>query len=285
MSAIATGLLLQIIATGKQMSELMKNRHLIWKLAKNDFKKRYAGSYMGALWALVQPVVTVVLYYFVFEVVFQQRALRLASGIDAPYVLWLTAGLVPWFYFSEAVMQGMYAFLEYNYLVKKVVFEIRVLPVVKVLGASFIHVFFAAVMLILFFAYGQTPYLTLLQLPYYSLCMFVLIVAISYTTSAIVVFFRDLAQIINILMQVGMWATPILWDLGYLQGKWEALRIVFKLNPVYYIVNGYRESLFDGRWFWENIPLTLYFWGVTAVLMLIGLGLFKRLRVHFADVL
>ena len=79
------------------MSELMKNRHLIWKLAKNDFKKRYAGSYMGALWALVQPVVTVVLYYFVFEVVFQQRALRLAIGIDAPYVLWLTAGLVPGF--------------------------------------------------------------------------------------------------------------------------------------------------------------------------------------------
>ena len=267
------------------MSEIWKNRHLIWKLAKNDFKKRYAGSYMGALWALVQPVVTVVLYYFVFEVIFQTRSQRLAGGIEAPYVLWLTAGLVPWFYFSEAVMQGMYAFLEYNYLVKKVVFEIRVLPVVKVLGASFIHVFFAVVMLLLFFIYGQTPTLCLLQLPYYSLCMFVLIVAVSYTTSAIVVFFRDLAQIINILMQIGMWATPILWDLSFLQGKWEALRIVFKLNPVYYIVNGYRESLFEGRWFWENIPLTLYFWGVTAVLLLIGLGLFKRLRVHFADVL
>ena len=137
------------------MSDLWKNRHLVWKLAKNDFKKRYAGSYMGALWALVQPVVTVVLYYFVFEVVFQQRALRLASGIDAPYVLWLTAGLVPWFYFSEAVMQGMYAFLEYNYLVKKVVFEIRVLPVVKVLGASFIHVFFAAVMLMSLVLYQE----------------------------------------------------------------------------------------------------------------------------------
>ncbi|MBR1471537.1 MAG: ABC transporter permease [Lachnospiraceae bacterium] len=262
-----------------------KNRKLIWKLAKNDFKKRYAGSYMGALWALVQPVVTVVLYYFVFEVVFQNRSQMLANGIEAPYVLWLTAGLVPWFYFSEAVMQGMYAFLEYNYLVKKVVFEIRVLPVVKVLGASFIHVFFAAVLLLMYFIYGMKPSLCLLQLPYYSFCMFLLILAISYTTSAIVVFFRDLAQIVNILMQIGMWATPILWDLSFLRGRWEALRIFFQLNPVYYIVNGYRESLFEGRWFWQDLSLTLYFWGVTLILYGIGMTLFKRCKVHFADVL
>ena len=72
---------------------------------------------MGMVWAMVQPVVTVVLYYFVFEVIFQNKATLLASGIEAPYVLWLTAGLVPWFYFSEAIVQGTQALLEYNYLV------------------------------------------------------------------------------------------------------------------------------------------------------------------------
>ena len=77
--------------------ELFQSRRLIWKLAKNDFKKRYAGSYMGFLWALVQPVVTVVMYWVVFDRVFQTRAQMVASGVEVPYVLHLTAGLVPWF--------------------------------------------------------------------------------------------------------------------------------------------------------------------------------------------
>ena len=101
------------------MKKASDRYRIIWTLAKNDFKTRYAGSYLGFIWALVQPLVTVVLYYFVFEVVFDNRSQRLASGIDAPYVLWLTAGLVPWFYFNEMIMQGMQSFLQYHYLVKK----------------------------------------------------------------------------------------------------------------------------------------------------------------------
>lgn len=265
--------------------ELYQNRRLIWKLAKNDFNTRYAGSYMGMVWAMVQPVVTVVLYYFVFEVVFQNKATLLASGIEAPYVLWLTAGLVPWFYFSEAIVQGTQALLEYNYLVKKVVFKISILPIIKIIGATFIHVFFALILILLYFAYGYTPDLYLLQLPYYSLCMFVFVLALSYATCAIVVFFRDLTQIINILIQVGMWATPILWDITMLKGKWEPFRIFFKMNPIYYVVNGYRSALFEKTWFWQDFYSTMYFWIVTAVLFGIGALIFKRLKVHFADVM
>ena len=102
--------------------ELYDNRRLIWRLAKNDFKRRYAGSYMGAVWAMVQPVVTVVMYYIVFQVIMKQKAQMLGDGVEVPYLLFLTAGLVPWFYFSEALTNGMMALLEYEYLVKKVVF-------------------------------------------------------------------------------------------------------------------------------------------------------------------
>ncbi|MBP3468150.1 MAG: ABC transporter permease [Lachnospiraceae bacterium] len=265
--------------------ELYQNRRLIWKLAKNDFNTRYAGSYMGMVWAMVQPVVTVVLYYFVFEVIFQNKATLLASGIEAPYVLWLTAGLVPWFYFSEAIVQGTQALLEYNYLVKKVVFKISILPIIKIIGATFIHVFFALILILLYFAYGYTPDLYLLQIPYFSFCMFIFVLALSYATCAIVVFFRDLTQIINILLQVGMWATPILWDITMLKGQWEPFRIIFKMNPVYYVVNGYRSALFEKTWFWQDFYSTMYFWIVTAVLFGICALIFKRLKIHFADVM
>lgn len=287
-SIIVVALVVYILVYDKLMilpRELYQNRKLIWKLAKNDFKTRYAGSYMGMVWAMIQPIVTVVLYYFVFEVVFQNRSTLLANGIEAPYVMWLTAGLVPWFYFSEAIVQGTQALLEYNYLVKKVVFKISILPIIKIIGATFIHVFFVAVMFIMYFIYGYKPDLYLLQIPYYSLCMFIFVLALSYATCAVVVFFRDLTQIINIFLQVGMWATPILWDISMLQNAWAPFRIIFKINPVYYVVNGYRSALFEKTWFWQDFYSTMYFWIVTAVFFGIGALIFKRLKVHFADVM
>lgn len=262
--------------------EIITNRALIWKLAKNDFKKRYAGSYLGAIWAMVQPVVTVLLYYIVFDKIFQSRSEAMAGDVPIPYVLFLTAGLVPWFYFSEGLNHGTQALTEYSYLVKKVVFNINVLPVIKVVAATFIHVFFAVVLLIIGCIYGYFPTLYTLQLLYYSFCMMMLILALSYTTSAVVVFFKDLSQIIQIVLQIGMWATPILWNVGRLSAT---AQFFIKLNPVCYIVTGYRESICSTAWFWQDWKYTLYFWGFTLVFFIIGRMIFNKLKVHFADVL
>lgn len=262
--------------------EIWTNRALIWKLAKNDFKKRYAGSYLGAIWAMVQPVITVLMYYIVFDKIFQSRSEAMAGDTPIPYVLFLTAGLVPWFYFSEALNHGTQALTEYSYLVKKVVFNISILPVIKVVAATFIHVFFVCVLLIVAAVYGYYPNVYMLQLIYYSFCMFMLTLAFSYTTSAVVVFFKDLSQIIQILLQIGMWATPILWNLGKLG---PTAQTIIKINPVCYIVNGYRNALCTRTWFFEDWQYTLYFWCFVALFFFLGRTIFNKLKVHFADVL
>ena len=249
--------------------ELWQSRHLIWKLAKNDFKKRYSGSYLGVIWAMAQPVVTVVMYFLVFDLVFGSEGPLLTDGTRAPYVLSLTAGLVPWFFFTEALNHGTMALLEYNYLVKKVVFKISVLPIIKVIGATFIHVFFVGVLLILACLYGYYPTVYTLQLIYYSACLFIFVLAICYTTCAVVIFFRDLAQIINIA----------------LQSKFGDGVLLFKINPLVYIVEGYRSAIFEKQWFFEDFFSTMYFWIITALLFALGALVFKRLKVHFADVL
>ncbi len=259
--------------------ELYQSRHLIWKLAKNDFKKRYAGSYMGALWALAQPVVTVVMYYIVFD--------KLMGGAgrgveDVPFVLFLTAGLVPWFYFNEALNNGTNALREYDYLVKKVVFKISILPIIKIIAATFIHVFFVAVLLIVAALYGYHPTIYTTQILYYSVCLFVFVLALCYTTCSIVVFFKDLTQIIGIALQIGIWATPILWNIDSAPEEWV---VILKLNPLVYIVNGYRSAIYERSWFFEDFFSTMYFWIATVVLFGIGVAVFKRLKVHFADVL
>lgn len=263
--------------------ELWQSRELIWKLAKNDFKKRYAGSYLGFVWALVQPVITVLMYWIVFDVVFNARSQMVASGVEVPYVLYLTAGLVPWFYFSEAITNGTNALLEYSYLVKKVVFKISILPIIKLIAATFIHIFFTCVLLIVAACYGYYPSVYTIQLIYYGFCCFVLVLAMSYCTCAIVVFFRDLGQIIAIILQVGMWATPILWDINMITD--ERLMVLFKLNPMVYIVNGFRSSIYEETWFFQHFYSSTYFWIFTVTLFCIGTLIFKKLKIHFADVL
>lgn len=265
--------------------ELYENRRLIWKLARNDFKKRYAGSYLGIIWAMVQPVVTVLMYWFVFENFMGAKAQLLSNGVHIPYVLFLAAGLCPWFYFSEALTNGTTALLEYNYLVKKVVFKISILPIIKIIAATFIHLFFILVLLIVAALYGYFPTIYTIQLVYYSFCMFILVLGMSYTTCAIVVFFRDLSQIIAIALQVGMWATPILWNMSVLSDKPPIWNSIIKLNPLVYIVNGYRSSVCEKEWFFTDFYSTMYFWIFTVVVFGIGALIFKRLKVHFADVL
>lgn len=259
--------------------ELYQSRHLIWKLAKNDFKKRYAGSYLGAVWAMIQPVVTVAMYYVVFDVIMGTGKSMVP---DKPYVLFLTAGLVPWFYFNEALNNGTNALLEYNYLVKKVVFKISILPIIKIIAATFIHVFFAVILLVIAACYGYFPTIYTLQMVYYSFCLFILVLGMCYTTCAVMVFFKDIGQIISILLQIGMWATPILWDIN---GISPTAQMLVKINPLVYIVNGYRSAIFEREWFFEDFYSTMYFWIITVVIFGLGALVFKRLKVHFADVL
>ena len=266
------------------LKELWSSRALIWKLAKNDFKTRYAGSYLGIIWAFIQPVITVLVYWLVFQKGFSAKDELFASGLEVPFVVYLTSGLVPWFYFSESITHSTNALIEYHYLVKKVVFKISILPAVKVVAACFIHGFFIGVLYLIYLLYHFGVHLYNIQLLYYSFCMMALVLAISYTFCSVVIFFRDLSQIVAIGLQIGMWATPIMWSVSNLKGH-PVLLTIFKLNPLYYVVMGYREALFEGRWFFQDWKLTLYFWSVTILLFLLGKTVFNRLRVHFADVL
>lgn len=259
--------------------ELIQNRGLILSLSRNDFKTKYAGSYLGIVWAFIQPVVTILVYWFVFSV-----GLKAGNVSDYPFVLYLVSGIIPWFFFQDALNGGTNALIEYNYLVKKVVFKISILPIVKIISALFVHLFFVAFALVLCACYGYIPGLHTLQIFYYSACTFLLSLGLVYATSAIVIFFRDLTQIISIFLQVGVWLTPIMWDLNMLADYPWAMKL-FKLNPMYYIVSGYRESMLGNVWFWEHWGWTLYFWVVTVILFAVGTVIFKRLKPHFADVL
>ena len=262
-------------------AQIYQSRGMIYKLAKNDFRKKFAGSYLGIVWAFIQPVVTVLVYWFVFQVGF-----RADQGVlPVPFVLYLVAGIVPWFFFQDALNGGTNALIEYSYLVKKVVFNISVLPIVKLISALFVHLFFVCFIALLYCFYGHFPDLYYLQLFYYTGGLFLLTLGLCYATGAVVVFFRDLSQIIGIGLQVGIWLTPIMWIADSMLAEHPVILKILKLNPVYYIVAGYRDAFIYKHWFWERPLWTLYFWAFTVGAFLFGTWVFRRLKVHFADVL
>ena len=264
------------------MKEIVRKRKLIWDLAKADFRKRFVGSYFGMVWMLVQPIVTVLIYFFIFQVGF--KSVPPVPGV--PYVLWLIPGIVPWFFYSEALNCVTGCLQEYSYLVKKVVFQVEILPIIKLISCMLVHAFFAGIMLAVFLCYGRLPMATWIQILYYSFAAAMLALAFGYLTSAINVFFKDMAQIVSICLQFGMWLTPIMYSEQLFLDKGLTMApMILKLNPFYYIAAGYRDSMLTGDWFFMRPTLTVYFWAVTLITMLVGLKVFKRLRPHFSDVL
>ena len=262
----------------KLYNEIIDDRKIIINLTKTDFKAKYSGSYFGVFWAFVQPIVTIAIYTFVFQIGF--KAGNTVSGF--PFLLYLVAGIIPWFFFAEAWMGATNCLTEYNYLVKKVVFKIEALPMVKIMSSMIVHLFFILLAFILFSADGHFPNYTLIQLPYYLICTVFLVAGLAYLSAAISPFFKDIYQIISILTQLGMWTIPIMYDEAIIG---ERIMKILRLNPMYYIVTGYRDCFMHGSWIWDKMSLTFYFWLISSLIFIIGYRMFKKLKIHFADVL
>ena len=257
--------------------DIFHDRRLLANLAWQDFKRRFAGSYFGTLWGFINPLLTIAIYWAVFQFGF-----RTGDVEGVPFVLWFMCGIVAWLFFSEAFTAASNSFLEYSYLVKKVVFNINILPLVKILSCLFVHLFFIGLLAVICCLFGYFPSLYWLQLPYYLLCSVSLLFAVTLAFASVIIFFRDLSQVINILLLIGMWGTPIAWNLSIFDPQYH---FIFKLNPIYYIVEGYRDCFIQGTWFWEKYNQTAYFWILVAVMLFIGAFVYHRLKQSFADVL
>jgi lipopolysaccharide transport system permease protein/teichoic acid transport system permease protein len=258
--------------------KLIVDQHqLILALSKREIASQYIGSLLGIIWTFIQPAVMIFVFWFVFSVGFKTKPLN-----NVPFAVWLTAGMAPWFVFSDIVLKSSGAIVGYTHLIKKSVFPSQILPVVKVLSSMLTHTAFVLLLIILIIFQKVSIGFYSLQFFYYLFCLSVLALGIGWTVAALNVFIRDVGQIVAVIMQVGFWATPIFWDINIMPLK---IQFLLKLNPVYYIVQGYRDSFIYAIPFWHRPGYTLYFWGVTLFCFLVGAVIFRKLKGQFADVL
>ena len=151
------------------ISDHIKYKSQIFKLAKADLIKTYRGSALGWTWAIIKPVVTIFVYWFAFSV-----GLRAGKDVNGyPFFLWLIAGLVPWFYMSDMITAGTQCIRKYSYLVTKMKFPVSVIPTFVSLSNIMINILLLAVVILIFCLFGYVPDIYMLQLPFYILLSFI----------------------------------------------------------------------------------------------------------------
>ena len=259
------------------LADIYEKRYILKELIKRDTKQVYTGSVLGFTWTIIQPVAMTIIFMVVFGMGFKS-----APVDNVPFVVWFLCGLIPWNYFTVCITSNTSVIHQYSFLVKKINFRVSVLPIVKIMSSLLVNVAFVMVLCIILLIYGMEFSLYWFQFIYYLVALMFLLLGLSWFLSAIDVFARDVEQLVGIILQLGFFATPIFWNIEVMK---EPFRTILMYNPMYYIIEGYRNSFIFHIPFWNNIEMGLYYWGVTLFFMILGILVFSRLRPQFADVL
>ncbi len=259
------------------IKRIIHNRYMIRVMAMREIKSRYVGSIIGIFWSVIHPIMMVFIYWFVFSLGFKVRPTN-----NIPFVVWFFCAFVPWSTFNEMLGTTTSSVLNNSTLIKRTLFPSEILPFISLVSSGISHLIMLLILLVMLVFNGIPFSVYNLQFIYYWFIMMFMMLGLGWLFSGINVFLRDTSQLVGVLLQVWFWATPIFWTLGMLP---EKLHFFLKLNPMFYIVEGYRASFLYHRPFWENMELGMYYWAVCLLIFIIGGIAFRKLKPDFADVL
>ncbi len=259
------------------LNTIITQRTILATLVIRDFKSRYLSSYLGLPWAFIRPTVYIFVIWFAFT--FGLRSGSSTTGL--PFAAWLICGMIPWLFISQTMIMACSSITEYGYLIKKTSFPVMMIPIIKILSGMIVHaILLVVVAVMLVFGYNINPSIYWLQIIYYLFVTIILLTGISLTVASINVFVKDMAHIVNIIVTILFWATPIIWPFTMLQGNYKYIAL---LNPFFYITEGYRYTFLEKRWFYEFPEMNLLFWTVTILILILGFFTFNKLRPDFGD--
>ncbi len=259
---------------------LLQYRREILFLAYQKVKTQYLETAFGIAWAVVKPMVFIASFWFFFTV-----GLRGGNAVDGhPYLLYLFAGYMPWFVISELIVSAPNVIIGEKQLVKTIKFPVMALPLINVLSRMFVHI---AVMLLVFVIYvvlGGVSYLPdiyYLNFIYYWFTMVVFFTATTFLLSSLTVIVKDIKPLVNAIMQPLFWITPVLYT-----PSTPMFDLIMRLvNPLYYFIVGYRETLLYEKFFWEDIWYDIYIWIIIIIIFLIGMVFWKKIRPLMSDLI
>ncbi|MBQ2917027.1 MAG: ABC transporter permease [Clostridia bacterium] len=257
---------------------LWKNKKIVLKLGKNDFKNRFASTSLGSMWGFLQPFIFMMMYVVVFQFIFKTTG----EG-NSPYVVWFLPGMAMWMCLNDNIMGASGAIRSYAYLVKKVVFPVDVIPMITITGNSIVSIFLFFIAAVVCMIFGYMP--NILEFVYVIFAAYAFIIALTRFTSAITTLVPDFSNLLSIAMQLFFWATPVVWGLTMIAEHQTILKVMQCL-PFTYLVTAFREVFMGGNIITKGHGIyTIIFWSLTIIIFLWGNHVFKKNKKDFADVI
>lgn len=255
-----------------------RQRNLLLTLAQRDLTAAYNGSVAGNIWVVIDPLVYVALTLFFF-----QFAIKGVATGGVPYVVWVLPAILFWTFVNVVVSSSIGSVREYSYLLRHRTFDMRLVALIKVISASFVHVVLMLVVITVMalFLNVQVGWKTF-ELIYYFVAMCCLLVAMAWALSALGTFWKDIRNLVGIFLQAGFWVSPIFWEPDRFP---KPIALLMYLNPFYYPIHGYRQSILSSDFGSHFVAMSLYFWLLVGFALWFASRVFQRLSKSFGDVL
>lgn len=260
------------------VKENIKDWRRTIRLANFEFRSQNNGTWLGFLWNFLNPILQIAVYWLVFAIGLNRGSPR--DGYS--YIIWMVVGIIPWFFINNALMATAMSFYKYNGIISHMFIPLSIIPVKTVISEFIEHCWAMLVVLCLFFASGYRLTFNAVYLIYYAFSAVAFLIGYSLIVSAVTVLYLDFQKLLSSFVRLLFFITPIVWTHDTLP---ENLKFILRLNPLGYIIEGYRGSILYGNDLTANWKYGLYYWGVTIVLFVLGCSIHCKFRRKFIDML
>lgn len=266
------------------IKEQIQHFYLVRRLSLFEMKSNNKNNYLGMAWEVLNPTIQILIYWFVFGTL-RNRAPVNVGGKEVPFIAFLMIGFIVWTFFYQSTIQGSKSIYTRLAILSKMNFPISVIPHYVIFANFYVHIALLLIAIVITNILGFYVSIYYIQIIYFIFALFCLLFSISLTTSTISTIIRDFHMLLNSVLRMLLYFTPVLWPLSTI-GTNQIMVLIIKLNPLNYIVEGYRAAIFGTGWYFiEHWKYTLYFWTLVLILYLIGSKIHVKFRAQLIDYL
>lgn len=271
-----------IYLVGNILKDHIKFHKQLWGMAVVDLKRKFSGAALGWSWAIIKPAFMLFIYWFVLTVGLKTTK---KNGIDENiFLTWLVVGLAAWFFINDGIRSGMGSMNKYKFLINKMKFPVNIIPSFTIISDLLVHLILIIIAFLLLGVSGNLIFSVYwVQLPLYLILSIMFLWALSQVLAPLTVLSKDFSALMKTFLQGLFWMSGILFNIESIGSK--TMRWLLKINPVTFLVEGYRHSICLNEWIWQRPNMLCAF--IVEMIIILWLGLFvgKRTRKELADVI
>jgi lipopolysaccharide transport system permease protein len=252
--------------------DLWRYRELFYILSWRDVKVRYKQTVIGAAWSIIRPLLTTIVFYVVFS-----RIAKLQNPGNAPYILMIFAGMLPWQFFSTALSEASNSLIGNSNLITKVYFPRMIIPASSVITSLVDFAITLVIMFVMMLWFQFLPPWQIIFLPVFILLAFICAFGVGLFLTALNVKYRDFRYIIPFIIQFGLYITPVGFSSALINEKW---RWLYAFNPMVGVIDGFRFCLLGDPMHWSSLLSSIIF---SLFFLFLGVYYFRKMEKTFAD--